>query len=42
MMSQLDYFGYKLAPTQADLTPVQAGFVVLGQAKILKEMNKTD
>jgi len=36
----LDELGYKIAPSQASLTPLQEAFLLKGYAKLHEERNK--
>jgi len=38
----MDYFGYHLAPTYNDLTPMQALFLDYGRSKLEEQMNGGD
>ena len=38
----LDYFGYPLAKTQQELTPLQALFLTKGRMELEKELRKAE
>lgn len=38
----LDYWGYKLADKQQDLTPLQALFLMKGRMKLEEELQKAE